>query len=120
MWPVLAENTSGYYVVLDYRHDLAARFGQMGSRGSGDGCSIRGAATGSTGIALILFIQLAPVPKSAAAARAARRCEVLDGIVAFSAMLSSAMGYIGRRWDIPGQLAFMGENRTGVASVPGG
>ena len=24
MWPVLAENTSGYYAALDYGHDLAA------------------------------------------------------------------------------------------------
>jgi helix-turn-helix protein len=98
-----------------------SRFGQMGSRGSGGGRRIRSAATGSAGVPLTLCIhswllsrrvQARPGPQDA--------CEVLRGMMAFSAMPSSVVGYIGPCWDMPGQLAFMGENRTGVTSVPGG
>src|SRR6266481_3180242 len=93
----------------------------MGSRGSGGRRRIRIAATGSTGIALTLFIEFRLLSwRVQVLPRAAVRCEVLHGMVAFSAMPSSAMGYIGPCGDMPGQLIFKGENRTGVTSVLGG
>ena len=62
------------------------------------------APPGSAGAALTLCIHFGSCPKSATAAQAAGHREVLYGMVAFSVMLTSAMGYIGPRRDILGQL----------------
>jgi hypothetical protein len=47
-------------------------------------------------------IHLAPLSKAVGTARAAGHSEVLYGMVTFSAMLSSTVGYIGPCWDMLG------------------
>lgn len=74
---------------------------------------------GPAGAVLAPFIYFGSCP-GARERGLGRGAKFLYGIVAFSAMLSPAMGNMGPAGDMPGQLEFMGGNRTGVISVPGG
>jgi hypothetical protein len=66
------------------------------------------------------MIHSTPISKGSGTGQSCGASEVPHGMVAFLAMLSSAMGYFGPCRDMLGRLAFVGKDHTGVTSFPRG